>query len=289
MPLATRRRFATAASAGRKVGAAAIGCKDGGDSRSRPSDSTMHAHATYPPVNTLKPVTENVWIVDGPLIRFGMAGLKMPFPTRMTVIRLGDGDVFLHSPTPLVPELKAKIEAIGRPRFLIGPNRIHYWWIPEWRAAFPEAEVYLAPGIEEQAKGRIDFPCLPLNGASGYPWDGEIRTLPVDSGYMSEFVFFHEASRTLVLTDLIENFEPRKLTSFFMRWLTWFGRVQDPDGQMPLDMRLTFARRKPRLKAAVETMIGWDPERVILAHGRWYTENGAAELRRAFRWILPRR
>jgi len=35
-------------------------------------------------------------------------------------------------------------------------------------------------------------------------------------------------------------------------------------------------------------MIGWNPERVILAHGRWYDRNGQAELRRAFRWILDR-
>jgi hypothetical protein len=95
--------------------------------------------------------------------------------------------------------------------------------------------------------------------------------------------FFHRASRSLVLTDLIENFEPQKLPRL-MRWLTWFGRVQHPDGQMPRDMRLAFPRQ--RLRAAVEMMIGWNPERVILAHGRWYEQNGADELRRAFRWLL---
>jgi hypothetical protein len=53
---------------------------------------------------------------------------------------------------------------------------------------------------------------------------------------------------------------------------------------MPRDMRLTFARLA--LQSAIETMIGWNPERVIIAHGRWYESNGAAELRRAFRWLL---
>jgi hypothetical protein len=33
------------------------------------------AHATYPPLNTLKPIAPNVWIVDGPVIRFGFAWL----------------------------------------------------------------------------------------------------------------------------------------------------------------------------------------------------------------------
>jgi len=55
---------------------------------------------TYPPLNTLKPVADEVWIVDGPMIRFGIPGFKMPFPTRATIIRLAGKDLFVHSPTP---------------------------------------------------------------------------------------------------------------------------------------------------------------------------------------------
>jgi hypothetical protein len=192
---------------------------------------------TYPPLNALKRVAADVWIVDGPVIRFGMPWPRMPFPTRMTIIRLAGRNLFIHSPTPLTSGLKREVEGIGAPRWIIGPNRIHYWWIPEWHAAFPDAE------------------------------------------------FFHRASRTLVLTDLIEAFEPQKLGRI-MRWLTKLGGVQHPDGQMPRDMRLTYRKAKRKLRSAVETMIGWNPERVILAHGHWYRTNGAAELQRAFRWLL---
>ncbi len=169
---------------------------------------------SYPPLNTLKRVTENVWVVDGPLIRFGMPGLKMPFPTRMTVIRLAGGELFIHSPTPLAPGLKTEIERAGKPSWIIGPNRLHYWWIPEWRAAFPAAEVYLAPRIREQAGRRIDFAASTLEGRTGYPWDRAIATLPVAGAFMTEFAFFHRASRTLVLADLRENFEAAKLSGF---------------------------------------------------------------------------
>lgn len=241
---------------------------------------------TYAPLNRLKPVAENVWIADGPIIRFGMPWPKMPFPTRMTMIRLAGSDLFLHSPTPLTPELGREVEKLGTPRWIVGPNRIHYWWIPDWKAAFPGAQVYLAPRIREQAGERIDFDCRELDGEGGYPWDREVSTLPVSGSYMTEVEFFHRASRTLILTDLIENFEPEKLNSFLMRWLTRLGGVQHPDGQMPRDLRLTFARHKPELRAAVEKMISWDPERIMIAHGRWYESNGAAELRRAFRWLL---
>jgi hypothetical protein len=241
---------------------------------------------TYPPINTLKAVAPDVWIVDGPVIRYGSPLLKMSFPTRMTVIRLADGALAVYSPTPLPESLRAEIDRIGRPRWIIGPNRIHYWWLPDWHAAYPGAGVYLAPRIREQAGTRIDFAARELAASGPYPWDDAIATLAVAGGFMTEFVFFHRASRTLVLTDLIENFEPHKLGYGPMRWLAWLGGVLDPDGGMPRDMRLTFRTHRATLRADVETMIAWAPERIILAHGRWYERDGTIELRRAFRWLL---
>jgi hypothetical protein len=93
----------------------------------------MHddALATYPPLNTPKRVAENIWIVDG------------------SVIRLGAGERFIHSPTPFTPSLRDEIGRAGKVRFIVGPNCIHYWWIPEWKAAFPQADVYLALHIQE--------------------------------------------------------------------------------------------------------------------------------------------
>jgi hypothetical protein len=154
------------------------------------------ALATYPPLNTLKRVADNLWIVDGPVIRFGLPWPKFPFPTRMTLVRLSPGALFVHSPTSLKPSLRAEIKREGAVRFIVGPNRIHYWWIPEWKAAFPDADVYLAPRIKEQGRGRIAFDGLPLQTAGGCPWDVELATLPVVGSYMTEVEFFHR-----ILTD----------------------------------------------------------------------------------------
>jgi hypothetical protein len=243
--------------------------------------------ATYPPINTLKRVAEDVWIVDGPVIRFGLPWPKFPFPTRMTVVRLASGALLLHSPTALTAALQEEIEREGRVRFIIGPNRIHYWWIPDWKAAFPDAGVYLAPRIVEQAKGRITFDSLPLMAEAGYPWDAELATLPIVGSYMTEVEFFHRASRTLILTDLVENFEPDKVGSLFLRLLTWIGGVSPPFGGLSRDLRMSFTwRHRREFRKALETMIAWNPERVIFAHGRWYDADGAARLRQAFRWAL---
>jgi hypothetical protein len=243
--------------------------------------------ATYPPINTLKGVADDVWIVDGPVIRFGMPWPKFPFPTRMTVVRLTSGELFVHSPTPLTPELQSEIERTGRVRFIVGPNRIHYWWIPEWKSAFPDAAVYLAPHIKERARGRIPFEGLSLEAANGYPWDGEIATLPIPGSYMTEVEFFHRPSRTLILTDLIENFEPEKTGSLFLRLLTMIGGVSPPHGGLPRDLRLNFTwRHKKEFQAAVRTMLAWNPERIILAHGRWHETNGAHELQQALRFAF---
>lgn len=240
---------------------------------------------TYPPLDVPKAVADGVWVVDGPTVSFGVPGMKLRHPTRMTVIALQDGSLFLHSPTKPTPELQAEIDALGRVRWIIGPNRVHYWWIPEWHAAYPDAEVWLAPKIQKQAEraGKpISFATHELEAASTYPWDSVIQTLATPRGsFMTEYDFFHRPSRTLVLTDLVENFELQKVDSRLMRL---FIRFAGATGKTPRDIRLFVSRKQ--LKRALETMIAWQPERVILSHGRWFEHDAAAELRRVYGWLL---
>lgn len=237
----------------------------------------------YQPLNTLKPVAPGVWIVDGPAIRFW----RLPFPTRATVVRLANGELWVHSPTHLTEDLRAQLDALGPVRHLIAPNWIHYAHVGHWQAAWPEAMAWAAPGVAARAAGkgvamRID---RDLGPAAEAPWAGEIAQMIVaGSAVHREAVFFHIASRTLIVTDLIENFETARL-AWWMRPLVRLGGIADPNGGMPRDMRATF-RDRNALRQAVETMIAWNPERVILAHGRWYESDGAAELRRAFRFVL---
>lgn len=237
----------------------------------------------YEPLNTLKAVATDVWLVDGGIIYF----YGLPFPTRMVVVRLADGSLWVHSPIAPDADLLAEVRALGPVRHLIAPNWIHYAYIPAWQAEFPDAIAWAAPNVRERA-AQQGFPVRfdrDLGDTAPPEWAEELDQVRVDGSRVHvEVVFFHRASRTAILTDLIENFEP-KYVSFWHRPLIFLAGTQDPDGKAPIDMRWSFSGGKPALRAAVARIFAWDAERVILAHGRWYPHNGAAELRRAFRWV----
>lgn len=238
----------------------------------------------YEPLNTLKPVAPDIWIVDGPKIRF----YGLPFSTRATVIRLKNGDIWVHSPTRLDDGLIGELNALGPVRHLIAPNWIHYAYVADWQVQFPEAISWAAPGVKKRAESRgmtVRFD-HDLQDTAPSAWAGEIdQQIVHGSKVHQEAVFFHRRSETLILTDLIENFEAENL-SWWMRILTRLGGILDPDGQMPRDMRLTFRAWANDLRRAVAQMIDWAPERVIVAHGRWYPSGGVAEIKRAFRFVL---
>lgn len=243
------------------------------------------AFVPYAPLNVLKPVADDLWIVDGPEIRMSWLGLKVPFATRMTVVRLPGGALWVHSPIAPETGLIAAIEALGPIRHLVAPNTLHYWWLPDWAERFPDAAIWLAPHLPEKAKRPLPLHRL-LGQTPPAEWQGAFEQVVVSGDVLTEVDFFHRASRSAILTDLIENFEPARVRSRFWRWMMRWSGAADPDGKAPIDMRATFRRHRAAVRAAAETMTGWAPERVILAHGRWYDRDGAAELRRAFRWAL---
>lgn len=240
--------------------------------------------AYYAPLDILKPIGDDIWIVDGPDIRF----FGLPYSTRMTVIRLQNGDLFLHSPTHLAPGLKSAIDELGPVRHLVSPNWIHYAYIADWAKCYPDAIAWASPNVRARAtKQRADVR-FDVDLAADAPdeWAGEIDQMIVEgSKAHREVVFFHRRSGVLILTDLIESFEPAALPLWF-RPIAAIAGILDPDGKMPVDMWLTFKKRKQELKACVERMVGWAPAYIVIAHGRCYDKDCVAELRRAFRKAL---
>jgi hypothetical protein len=241
----------------------------------------------YEPINTLKAVDDNIWIVDGPIVRMAMYGLRTPFPTRMTLVRLSNGDLWCHSPTELTPDLKRQVDQLGPVKHLISPNKIHYAHIAAWAAAYPDAIAWASPGVRERAAQQniaVSFQA-DLADQPAPDWAADLDQIIFrGSRFMDEVVFFHRPSSTLILTDLIENFEPEKVPWHY-RWLLKVGGNAEPDGKTPFDLRLTFWGNKAQAHQCFQQMLAWQPQRILVAHGRWYEQNGTAELQRAFRWL----
>jgi hypothetical protein len=239
----------------------------------------------YLPLDTLKAVADDIWIVDGPEIDFGLGPIRFPFPTRMTVIRLPDGRLWLHSPVRASKPLSATVSALGEVALLIAPNTLHYWWIPRWQAVFPKTKVFAAPGLDRKAKRPLKIDET-LSPAPPPEWAGVIDQVVVASPALTEVAFFHRPSRTLILADLIENFEIGRIHRPFLRLLARLGGVLDPDGKTPKDLQFAMRGHRNEVTAAVRQMIAWGPERIVLSHGRWYERDGVKELERAFGWVL---
>jgi hypothetical protein len=79
----------------------------------------------------LQHIGEEIWIADGPKVPF----YGFPYPTRMAVIRLADGGLWVWSPVGLDRELRTEVETLGPVRHLVSPNKLHHLFLADWGAA----------------------------------------------------------------------------------------------------------------------------------------------------------
>ena len=106
---------------------------------------------------------------------------------------------------------------------------------------------------------------------------------------MDEIVFFHGASRTAIVADLIQAFSDPFLRE---NWKGWRRRAAEIDGitakhpGAPLEWRLSFLDRA-RAQSARAKVLGWPAERTVIAHGEWRRSDAHAFLKRALDWVGP--
>ncbi|MBP0443247.1 DUF4336 domain-containing protein [Roseomonas sp. SSH11] len=247
-----------------------------------------HGHqASYPPLDTPKPVADGLWVVDS--ILPNLAGSVVG--VRMTVVRLPDGGLLLHSPTRFTFALRRELERLGPIKHLVAPNIAHWTFLKEWQDQVPDAVSWAAPGLRDRGQVRRSGVRLDHDLSETPPpeWGGAIGivAVPGAAGF-HEMAMFHEPSRTLMLTDLIMNLEPPKVP-LPMRPLVWLFGMMAPDGMPPPYLRAVVKWRHAEAAEAAKRLLDWRPERVIFAHGRWFERDGAEHLRRSLRWLLPGR
>lgn len=227
----------------------------------------------------LKDFAPGLWIADGPTVT---AAAGFHYPTRMAVIRLSCGGLFIWSPLPLTDDLRAAVDALGEVRCLIAPNSLHHLFLGEWKAAYPAAKLYAAPGLRPR-RPDLAFDA-DLDDTPPPEWSGEIDQVLVRGNLITtEVVFFHRASGTALFTDLIQHFSP----GWFTGWRAVVARLDlmtAPEPEVPRKFRNAFVGRT-QARAALRAILAWPTQRVLMAHAPPVEEDGRAFLARVFRWL----
>ena len=157
---------------------------------------------------------------------------KIDVGCRMTVIKQQNGDLIVHSPIRIDPPLIRSLEELGEVRHVISPNYEHVKYAHQWAEQYPNAHMWGCPGLMEREvdvrwTGEVPFGARPPgfqgdNQSSDDKheqiWDwGEFQPLHIDTdvnpftgkSFFNEVIFYHTASKTLLMTDLFWNYPSR--------------------------------------------------------------------------------
>ncbi len=225
---------------------------------------------------SLHQLADDLWAATG-LVRF--VGLWVP--TRMLVIRLPNGALWLHSPIALGPEIVLHIGRLGRVEHLVGSSKYHHLWLADWARHYPDAKVHGAPGLAEK-RPDITFHEV-LGDEAPDDWRGVLdqivfRGLPI----FNEVIFLHRATRTLIVTDLVFNvYEAEGVLAPVVMRLNGMWKQFGPSRTL----RLMMSRNRQRAEVDLKRIQLWNYDRVIMAHGRVLESGGHEAMERAFPFL----
>ena len=226
----------------------------------------------------LKEFGLDIWTADGPNITI----LGFHYPTRMAIIRLSNGGLFIWSPILLTHSLQAEVDALGQVQLIIAPNSLHHLFVPEWKRAYPSAKVFAAPGLRKK-RDDIAFDA-DLGSVSSPDWVDEIdQALMHGNLITTEVVFFHAKSGTVLFTDLIQQL-PTNLISDWRAIAARLDLMVGPEPSVPRKFRVAFANRRAA-RTSLQRVFAWPAQKVLMAHGTPVAKDAQAYLRRAFGWL----
>ena len=202
----------------------------------------------------------------------------MILPLRMTVIRLVDGSLWLHSPTPLTDADAAEIDALGPVAHIVAPSKLHHMFAGDASRRWPQATLWVAPGLVAKRPDLAPHQLL----SSDAPWAAEITVEPIaGAAAFDEHVFFHRATGTLVVTDLLFNVHTplNALTPWILRLTgTWDRLAQSRVWWFAIRDRAAAAQSARRI-------LGWPIQRMVPCHGDVLTEDTHRKVSEALTWM----
>lgn len=238
--------------------------------RARPGGKSLHAARAKAAVNIeLREFAENLWIADGPRVRaFGFS-----FPTRMIVVKLADGSLWINSPIEADAAQMRTLADLGPVKYLVSPTPLHDWRLDAWAKVFPAAERW-SMGSDAEHKLTGDLPAA---------WAPDLdRLVFTGSRVLDEAEFLHKPSRTLIFTDFIQQYAVRPGKPLYNAFTKLAGLR---GGGVPPDIRLSFAGNKRKGRESLEKLLAWDFERFIPAHGECIEGDAKGFVRNAFAWL----
>ena len=219
-------------------------------------------------------LSQNIWAASGPL---RIIGLNLGH--RMTVVRLQSGGLWVHSPVELDEAIEAALAPLGPVEYLVAPSRFHDLYLPAWFGRYPEARLVAVPGLAEE-HGDWPVDCV-LGAGDAEEWEEELPYALIGGiPRLNEAVFFHPASRSLIVADLVFNLEAGSWTE---RCLQHLNGVYDRIG--PSRLFKLFIKDRTAMKASLNDILAWDFDRLIVGHGHVVESGGSEALRRAYAWL----
>ena len=225
----------------------------------------------------VKEFAENLWVVEDE--KFSVGGLQIG--SRMAIIRLNDGNLFVHSPIALSKTIKDSIDSIGKPRFIIAPNTMHHLFLKQFYDQYSDIELYIVPGLRKKLPDLLNAKDL-VDGLD-YPWNNEIKQHHVKGiPKLEEVVFFHPLSKTLVLTDLAFYITADK--PLFTRLFFRLNGVYDKFGPSRI-FKHFILKNKSEFKKSLDYILTWDFNKIIISHGKLIEKEGKEIFAKAFESI----
>jgi hypothetical protein len=235
---------------------------------------------------------QTVWLRDGTILAAGRSSAGPPdnraqrirdrVALPRAVIRLSDGELFVWSPVALSDSLRASVNALGPVRYLVSPNALHHLFLGEWKSTYPAANLYASPRSRKKRQDLIFD--ADLNDTPELDWAADIAHVILRGSFaLTEVVFFHHHSRTVLFADLIQNF-PRDWFKGWRGFLARHGGIVQPHPGAPGDWCASFLNRRAA-RASLNEVLAWPIGRVVIVHGDLPTGDGAAFVRRAFSWL----
>jgi len=224
----------------------------------------------------LTPFTEGIWVTYEP-VRF----LGMHLSATMTVLRLSDNSLLLHSPVAMSSTRRAAVEALGPIAHLYAPNLFHHFWIGEWATAFSSARLHAPAGL---AKKRPDLRIDRVHATSPEPaFAGVIDEVRIGGFRLEESVLVYRPSRTAVVADLVHNVgrPEHRWTSLYARTMGFYDRVA-----VSRFIRWTAFNDKAAARSSVNELLALPFDGLIVGHGEPLAGGGKEALSASYAWLL---